>query len=65
MLGGIGEINDKRQPNFLIVKKDTSRSEIEETFNQFMKRNDIAIILINQYVSCHVNVFTHLSAWLT
>jgi V-type H+-transporting ATPase subunit F len=51
MLGGIGEINDKRQPNFLIVKKDTSRSEIEETFNQFMKRNDIAIILINQYIA--------------
>ncbi|XP_062519778.1 V-type proton ATPase subunit F-like [Corticium candelabrum] len=51
MLGGIGEINDKRQPNFLIVRKDTAKNEIEEAFNEFMKRPDIAIILISQYIA--------------
>ncbi|XP_065838565.1 V-type proton ATPase subunit F-like [Oscarella lobularis] len=50
MLGGIGEINQKRQPNFLLVKKDTTRAEIEEAFVNFMKREDIGIILINQYI---------------
>ena len=35
---------------FLFVV-DTAKNEIEEAFNEFMKRPDIAIILISQYVS--------------
>ena len=75
MLGGIGEINQKRQPNFLLVKKgvtlappivsntknrsflDTTRAEIEEAFVNFMKREDIGIILINQYVRVPVSYY--------
>lgn len=32
LLGGIGELNKNRKPNFLVVEKDTSITEIEETF---------------------------------
>ncbi|XP_065194859.1 V-type proton ATPase subunit F-like [Sycon ciliatum] len=50
LLGGIGEINSKRQPNFFVVKKDTPVSEIEDAFRQFTTRDDVAIILINQHI---------------
>ncbi|KAJ8035764.1 putative V-type proton ATPase subunit F [Holothuria leucospilota] len=48
LLGGIGEMNKARKPNFMVVEKDTSVHDIEECFNSFLGRNDIAIILINQ-----------------
>jgi len=32
LLGGVGELNKNRKPNFLVVEKDTSVTEIEETF---------------------------------
>lgn len=51
LLGGIGELNKKREPNFLVVSKNTSVPEIEEKFREFIKRGDIAIILINQNVA--------------
>ena len=37
-------------PNCFIIS-DTPRHDIEETFRGFLKRDDIAIILINQTVS--------------
>jgi len=51
LLGGIGEVNKNRQPNFLVVDKNTSIGEIEETFKRFIRRDDIDIILINQNVA--------------
>ncbi|XP_020782308.2 V-type proton ATPase subunit F [Boleophthalmus pectinirostris] len=51
LLGGIGELNKNRKPNFLVVEKDTSITEIEETFKSFLTRNDIGIILINQFIA--------------
>ena len=30
LLGGIGELNKQRQPNFMVVEKDTSTQDIEE-----------------------------------
>ncbi|XP_025080899.1 V-type proton ATPase subunit F-like [Pomacea canaliculata] len=52
ILGGIGEINKNRQPNFLVVDKvNTSIGEIEDCFRGFLKRDDIAIILINQTIA--------------
>ncbi|CAF87775.1 unnamed protein product [Tetraodon nigroviridis] len=38
LLGGIGELNKNRKPNFLVVEKDTSITEIEETFKSFLAR---------------------------
>lgn len=32
LLGGIGELNKNRHPNFLVVEKDTTVNEIEDTF---------------------------------
>lgn len=51
LLGGIGEINKQRQPNFKVVDKNTSISEIEDCFKNFVKRGDIDIILINQNIA--------------
>lgn len=53
LLGGIGEVNRAKTPslNFLVVDKNTSNSDIEETFKGFLKRGDIDIILINQNVA--------------
>ncbi|XP_034486577.1 V-type proton ATPase subunit F [Drosophila innubila] len=48
LLGGIGEINEQRQSNFMVVEKDTSTTEIDDCFKRFVARNDIAIIMINQ-----------------
>jgi len=53
LLGGIGETNRTKIPNhnFLVVDKNTTTNEIEETFRAFLKRDDIDIILINQNVA--------------
>merc|ERR1711931_294340 len=48
LLGGIGELNRKREPNFFVVDKNTSVSEIEDTFKSYLSRGDISIIFINQ-----------------
>lgn len=32
LLGGVGELDKHRKPNFLVVEKETSLAEIEETF---------------------------------
>lgn len=37
--------------NFLVVDKNTIVSEIEETFEAFLKRDDVDIILINQNIA--------------
>jgi len=51
LLGGIGELNKNRQPNFMVVDKTTSVSDIEDCLKNFIKRDDIDIILINQNVA--------------
>lgn len=51
LLGGIGELDRQRRPNFFVVEKNTSVSEIEEAFSSFLRRDDICIILIVQNVA--------------
>ena len=51
LLGGVGELNKNRQPNFLVVDKNTAVTDIEETLKTFIRREDISIILINQNVA--------------
>ena len=41
-------MNKNRQPNFLVVDKNTSVTEVEDCLKSFIKRDDIDIILINQ-----------------
>lgn len=51
LLGGVGELNKQRHPNFFVVNKNTAVSEIEEAFKNFCKRDDIGIILISQNIA--------------
>ncbi|XP_014289789.1 V-type proton ATPase subunit F [Halyomorpha halys] len=51
LLGGIGELNKDKETNFMVVEKNTSVPDIEETFKRFLKRGDIDIILINQNIA--------------
>ncbi|KAL5111762.1 Insulin-degrading enzyme [Taenia crassiceps] len=51
LLGGIGELDKNRRPNFLAVDKDTPLSDIENAFTSFLTRDDIAIILVVQNVA--------------
>ncbi|KAG4090763.1 ATPase, V1 complex, subunit F [Neocallimastix lanati (nom. inval.)] len=51
LLAGIGHIDSKQKPNFLIVDSKTPLATIEETFLEFTHRKDIAIVLINQHVA--------------
>merc|ERR1712241_483929 len=51
LLGGIGEMNKNRHPNFMVVDKDTALTDIEDTLKKFIKRDDIDIILINQNIA--------------
>ncbi|VDP95606.1 unnamed protein product [Echinostoma caproni] len=51
LLGGIGELDKNRRPNFFTVDKDTTLSAVEEAFKSFVNRDDIAIILIVQNVA--------------
>ncbi|KAB0336447.1 hypothetical protein E2I00_016858 [Balaenoptera physalus] len=51
LLGGIGELNKNRHPDFLVVEKDTTINETEDTFRWFLNQEDIGIILINQYIA--------------
>jgi len=58
LLGGIGELNKARQPNFMVVDKNTSVHEIEDCFRTFVSRSDIAIVMINQHVADQVDLST-------
>ncbi|KZC09424.1 V-type proton ATPase subunit F 1 [Dufourea novaeangliae] len=49
LLGGVGEINKHRQPNFMVVDKNTPVIDIEDTFKRFIKRDDIDIIQIGMF----------------
>ncbi|CAG0899048.1 unnamed protein product [Darwinula stevensoni] len=56
LLGGIGQLDKHRKSNFFVVDKSlypsaTNIEEIENAFQQFVKRDDVDIILINQHVA--------------
>ncbi|CEG73241.1 Putative V-type proton ATPase subunit F [Rhizopus microsporus] len=67
LLAGIGNVNQQQKRNFLVVDAskyiilcaftlylpliETPLSTIEETFIEYTKRKDIAIILINQHIA--------------
>jgi len=51
LMGGIGEMNKNRQPNFMVVNKDTPLTDIEDCLKKFIRRDDVDIILINQNIA--------------
>ena len=86
LLAGIGHIDSKNKPNFLIVDNsmtsnhsypsshhlltlfwpillETPIAKIEETFTEYTRRKDIAIILINQHVRMTFRHAANSLAW--
>lgn len=51
LLTGIAERNHKGETNFYVVDNSTPQSAIEEAFQRFITRPDIAILLINQHIA--------------
>ncbi|KAL2931248.1 V-type proton ATPase subunit F [Bienertia sinuspersici] len=51
LLAGVGNVDIRRKTNYLIVDNKTTAKQIEEAFKEFTTREDIAIVLISQYVA--------------
>lgn len=51
LLAGVGNVDARRTSNFLVVDSKTTPSQIEEAFQRFTHRNDVAVVIINQYIA--------------
>lgn len=51
LLAGVGNVDLRRKTNYLIVDSKTTIKQIEDAFKEFTSREDIAIVLISQYVA--------------
>lgn len=51
LIAGIGDVTYKGDKNYFIVYKNTKTEEISNAYYQFLKRLDIAVILITQDVA--------------
>ncbi|CAO2818842.1 unnamed protein product [Amaranthus hypochondriacus] len=51
LLAGVGNVDIRRKTNYLIVDNKTTVKQIEEAFKEFTTREDIAIVLISQYIA--------------
>ncbi|KAL9328988.1 hypothetical protein ACSQ67_003991 [Phaseolus vulgaris] len=51
LLAGVGNVDIRRKTNYLIVDAKTTVKQIEDAFKEFTTREDIAIVLISQYVA--------------
>ncbi|KAK9281851.1 hypothetical protein L1049_004757 [Liquidambar formosana] len=51
LLAGVGNVDLRRKTNYLIVDSKTTVKAIEDTFKDFTTREDIAIVLISQYIA--------------
>jgi V-type H+-transporting ATPase subunit F len=54
LLAGIGNVDARRTSNFFVVDAKTTPAAIEDAFNRFTKRSDVAIVLINQYIATQI-----------
>ena len=54
LLTGIGERSQKFGTNFLIVDKDTPKTEIEAKFKVLSGRDDVGIIFITQSIALDI-----------
>ncbi|XP_035550424.1 V-type proton ATPase subunit F-like isoform X2 [Juglans regia] len=51
LLAGVGNVDLRRKANYLIVDSKTTIKQIEDAFKEFTTREDIAVMLISQYVA--------------
>merc|ERR1712118_1913 len=62
LLAGVGDIAPNKKKNFMTVTSKTSVAEIDTFFQELLHREDVAVILISQFVAdmirFSVNAFT-------
>ena len=46
-----GHLDIRRKSNFLVVDAKTTTKQIESAYKEFAARDDVAVILINQYIA--------------
>ena len=51
LLAGVGNVDIRRNTNYLIVDSKTTVKAIEDAFKDFTSKEDVAIVLISQYVA--------------
>tara|TARA_B100001142_G_scaffold273221_1_gene280611 strand:+ start:1582 stop:1962 length:381 start_codon:yes stop_codon:yes gene_type:complete len=51
VLAGVGDVDERRRRNFLVVDDDTTEAAIREKFNA---RGDVAVVLVSQHVADRV-----------
>ncbi|KAJ4719659.1 V-type proton ATPase subunit F [Melia azedarach] len=51
LLAGVGNVDLRRKTNYLIVDSKTPVKAIEDAFKEFTTKEDVAIVLISQYVA--------------
>ncbi|KAL9285474.1 putative ATPase, V1 complex, subunit F [Arabidopsis thaliana] len=69
LMAGVGNVDIRRKTNYLIVDSKTTVRQIEDAFKEFSARDDIAIILLSQYVSVFFQIqftcnVTHLNCYV-
>ncbi|GER24885.1 v-type proton ATPase subunit F [Striga asiatica] len=51
LLAGVGNVDLRRKTNYLIVDSKSTVNQIEDAFKEFTTREDIAVLLISQFVA--------------
>eukprot|EP01025_Chloroclados_australasicus_P031741 TRINITY_DN3210_c0_g2_i1.p3 TRINITY_DN3210_c0_g2~~TRINITY_DN3210_c0_g2_i1.p3 ORF type:complete len:137 (-),score=13.65 TRINITY_DN3210_c0_g2_i1:441-851(-) len=51
LLAGVGNVDSRKQGNYLVVDSKTTTKQIEAAFKDFTTRDDMGIVLISQYVA--------------
>ncbi|KAK7245415.1 hypothetical protein RIF29_40260 [Crotalaria pallida] len=51
LLAGVGNVDLRKKTNYLIVDSKTTVKQIEDAFKEFTTREDVAIVLISQYLA--------------
>ena len=54
VLAGVGDVDERRRRNFLVVDDDTTEAAIREKFNELVARGDVAVVLVSQHVADRV-----------
>eukprot|EP01100_Stratorugosa_tubuloviscum_P015741 TRINITY_DN92_c0_g1_i1.p1 TRINITY_DN92_c0_g1~~TRINITY_DN92_c0_g1_i1.p1 ORF type:complete len:124 (-),score=55.58 TRINITY_DN92_c0_g1_i1:143-514(-) len=51
LLVGVGNVDEKKRSNFLVVDSKTKQTQIVEAFKQFTRREDVCMLIISQHVA--------------
>lgn len=51
LLAGVGHVDIRRKANYMVVDGKTNPKHIETAYREFTARDDIAVVLISQYVA--------------